>query len=101
MSARFMSTLSRSLSGSRLAVVAPLSGRVELVEELGAAGLFVDLADGFGAGPEAVQRPGETPVRLGRPSHVAAAPPSGLAQLVETPVVADPEVRVRGDGIVR
>src|SRR5207247_2522180 len=66
-------------------------GRVELVEELGAAGLLVGLADATGLAPEAVEGPEEPEVLgVGGP-HVAGAPPAGLAQGVEPPVVADPE----------
>ena len=77
----------------------PVPRRLELVEELVAAGLLVGLADGRRTRAQPVERAEEAPVGLVLPPHVARAPPAGLAQPVEAAVVADPEVRVRLDRV--
>ena len=69
----------------------------ELVQELAAAGLLVGLADRRRRLTKAGERPEEPAVGLVPPPHVARATPPRLAEPVEAPVVAHPEVRVRLD----
>src|SRR5260370_42138724 len=95
MSARFMSGRLRGKPARLAALRAPL--RVELVEELCAPLLLVVLADRAGGGAQPVERPEEPLICRVPPPHVARAPPTGLAEPVEAPVVADPEARVRLD----
>src|SRR5260370_1030775 len=95
MSARFMSGRLRGKPPRLAALRAPL--RVELVEELCAPLLLVVLADRAGGGAQPVERPEEALICRGPPPHVARAPPTGLAEPVQAPVVADPEARVRLD----
>ena len=73
--------------------------RLELVEELGAAGLLVGLADRRRAAAQAVERAEEPAVGLVPPPHVARAPPARLPEPVEAAVVADPEARVGLDRV--
>src|SRR3954449_10239215 len=71
--------------------------RVQLVEELLAALLFVAFAYACRRRPQAVERAQKTAVRLVLPPHVPRAAPSRGAQRVEPAVVADAEVGVRLD----
>ena len=65
--------------------------RVELVEELGAAGFLVGFADAAGLAAQAVEGPEEPEVLgMGR-ADVAGAPPARRPQGVEAAVVPDPE----------
>lgn len=76
-------------------MVVPLG--LQLVQELLAANGLVGLADAARGPAQTVQRAQEASVRLVLPTHEPGAAPSGLAQLVEPAVVADPEVCVRLD----
>src|SRR5438034_3426432 len=83
------------LAAARCVAAMPVG--VELAQELAAAGLFVGLADGRGGLAQSLERPQEAAIRLVPPAHVAAAPPTGLPEPVEAPVVADPVARIRLD----
>ncbi len=70
---------------------------VQLAAEFGAALGLVALADRFGRGAQAVERPEEAAVRLVTPPYVARSPPPRLTEPVEAAVVADAKVRIRLD----
>ena len=84
-----------TLAGSP--VVDSIPHRVELEQELGAAGFLVGLPDGARGAPEAVERAEEPSVRLVTPPDVSRAAPPRLSESVESAVISDPEVGVRLD----
>src|SRR5688500_19447414 len=88
---RLASAVTSASGGEATALPAPVPVRLELVQELRAALLFVDLADGGRGLPQAVERPQEPPVGLVGPAHVARAPPARGPEGVEAAVVAHPE----------
>lgn len=73
----------------------------ELQQELGAARLFVGLADGAGGRAHPVEGAQEPTVRLVLPADIARAPPAGLTQSIESAVIADAEACVGLDVVAR
>src|SRR5690554_6683934 len=71
-----------------------LGGSIRIVQEFADAIDFFGLADGGSCAAQRIQRTQEAAVRLMAPGHWALPTPSGLAQRIQTTVVANTCERV-------